>query len=381
MSILDLMANMAWQTGDPGIINLSAMNRGTERSNPLLKSQGPIQATNPCGEVPLYPFESCNLGEVNFAKLVNDGKFDFKELTRVIKIAVRLMDNVISASWFPVPEVDKSVKDHRRIGIGCVGWAEALAKLEIPYDSDEAFKLAEKIVKTMYQTAFESSIEIAKEKGPFPLVNKSIWAKSKDKPRNVALLTFPPTSNGAVLCETTFGIEPYFALAYEQNVLDGMRLKTVIPLLVEKLKEEGIYSEELIQKIIDNHGSIQTITEIPERIRKVFKVAHDIPWNDHIKMQAAFQKWTDNAITKTINMDSSATPNDIKDAYVMAWKMGCKGLTVYRDHTKKDQVFEFGKSQTADAASTKICPNCDIPLKRDKKCLKCSRCGFSTCEL
>jgi len=285
------------------------------------------------------------------------------------------------ASWFPVPEVDKSVKDHRRIGIGCVGWAETLAKLEIPYDSDEAFKLAEKIVKTMYQTAFETSIEIAKEKGPFPFVDKSIWAKSKAKPRNVALLTFPPTSNGAVLCETTFGIEPYFALAYEQNVLDGMRLKTVIPLLVEKLKEEGIYSEELIQKIIENHGSIQTITEIPLRIRKVFKVAHDIPWPDHIKMQAAFQKWTDNAITKTINMDSSATPNDIKDAYVMAWKMGCKGLTVYRDHTKKDQVFEFGKGQTEIAAAAKMCPNCDIPLKRDKKCLKCPRCGFSTCEL
>ncbi len=388
-SILDLMATMAWQTGDPGIINLSAINKGTARGNPLLKKEGPILATNPCGEVPLYPFESCNLGEVNFAKFVKPPArrasgpegFDFDGLIETMKTAVRLMDNVISASWFPVPEVDKSVKDHRRIGIGCVGWAEALAQMEIPYDSQEAYKLAEKITRTMYESAFDTSVDLAKEKGPFPLVGKSIWAKSKKKPRNVALLTFPPTSNGAVLCETTFGIEPYFALAYEQNVLDGMRLRTMVPLFTQKLKERGIYSDELVQKIIDNHGSIQEITEIPSDLKRVFKVAHDINWRDHIKMQAAFQKWTDNAITKTINMPSETTPNDIKEAYIMAWKLGCKGLTVYRDHTKKDQVFEFGTGATQSAGVLKNCPNCDIPLKRDKKCLKCERCGFSTCEL
>jgi ribonucleoside-diphosphate reductase alpha chain len=380
-SILDLMATMAWQTGDPGIINLSAINRGTDRANPLLKKEGPIWATNPCGEVPLYPFESCNLGYVNFTKFVKDGELDFTRLAEAMKVAVRLMDNVIEASWFPVTEVDKSVRDHRRIGIGGVGWAEVLVRLGIPYDSEEAFTLAEKLVKTMYKSAFEASLEIAKEKGAFPLVKNSIWAKDKVKPRNVALLTFPPSSGNAVICETTFGVEPYFALAYEQNVMEGMRLKTVVPLLVEKLKEEGIYSEALIQKIISNHGSIQGIKEIPAKIRKIFKVAHDINWKDHIKMQAAFQKWTDNAITKTINMNSDATPNDIRDAYILAWKLGCKGLTVYRDHTKKDQVFEFGDGQTQNNNAIKMCPNCDIPLKRDKKCLKCERCGFSTCEL
>jgi ribonucleoside-diphosphate reductase alpha chain len=380
-SILDLMATMAWQTGDPGIINLSAMNRGTAHANPLLKKEGPISATNPCGEVPLYPYESCNLGYVNFVKFVKDQKFDFQRLSEVIKTAVRLMDNVIDASWFPVPEVDESVRNHRRIGIGGVGWAEVLARLEIPYDSPEALTLAEKLVKTMYTSAFEASTALAKEKGSFPLVKNSIWAKEKNKPRNVALLTFPPSSGNAVICETTFGVEPYFALAYEQNVMEGMRLKTVVPLLIDKLKEAGIYSEELIQKIIENHGSIQGIPEIPERIKKVFKVAHDISWQDHIKMQAAFQKWTDNAITKTINMNPDVTPNDIKEAYIMAWKSGCKGLTVYRDHTKKDQVFEFGNGGVQNGAAIKMCPNCDIPLKRDKKCLKCERCGFSTCEL
>ena len=380
-SILDLMATMAWQTGDPGIVNLSAMNRGTAHANPLLKKEGPISATNPCGEVPLYPYESCNLGYVNFVKFVKNQKFDFQRLSEVVKIAVRLMDNVIDASWFPVPEVDASVRNHRRIGIGGVGWAEVLARLEIPYDSPEALDLAEKLVKTMYTSAFEASTALAKEKGSFPLVKNSIWAKAKNKPRNVALLTFPPSSGNAVICETTFGVEPYFALAYEQNVMEGMRLKTVVPLLIEKLKEAGIYSEELIQKIIENHGSIQGISEIPEKIKKVFKVAHDISWQDHIKMQAAFQKWTDNAITKTINMNPDVTPNDIKEAYIMAWRLGCKGLTVYRDHTKKDQVFEFGNGAVQNGSAIKMCPNCDIPLKRDKKCLKCERCGFSTCEL
>jgi ribonucleoside-diphosphate reductase alpha chain len=379
-SILELMATMAWQTGDPGIINLSAINRGTRLANPLLAKKGPIMATNPCGEEPLFPFESCNLGYVNFVKFIKQGKFDLARLAEVMKVALRLMDNVIEASWFPVSEVDEAVRNHRRIGVGAVGWAEALAMMEIPYDSKEAYDLAEKVTKTMYTLAFDASCDLAEEKGPFPFVKDSIWANRKRKPRNVALLTFPPSSGNAVICETSFGIEPYFALAYEQNVLDGMRLRTIIPLFVKKLKERGVYSDELVAKIIANHGSVQNIDEIPVDLKRIFKVAHDIDWRDHIKMQAAFQKWTDNAITKTINMPSSATPNDIEEAYVLAWKMGCKGLTVYRDRTKKDQVFEFGGSAKQNDTA-RICPTCDLPLKKDKKCYKCGRCGFSTCEL
>jgi len=379
-SILDLMATMAWQTGDPGIINLSAINKGTALGNPLLKNKGPILATNPCGEVPLYPYESCNLGYLNFANFVKGKRFDLERLAKVIRVAVRLMDNVITASWFPVAQVRKSVRDHRRIGIGAVGWAEALAHLEIPYDSKRAFALARKVVKTMYENAFDASCNLAKEKGPFPLVSDSIWAKAKRKPRNVALLTFPPSSSNAVICDTSFGIEPYFAIAYEQNVMEGIRLKTVIPLFVEKLKERGIYSEDLIQKIIDNHGSVQGIKVIPKDLQAVFKVAHDISWRAHIRAQAAFQSYTDNAITKTINMASEVTPNDIEEAFILAWRLGCKGLTVYRDRTKANQVFEFGGS-TNYTEKKMICPNCDIELKKDGKCYKCGRCGFSTCEL
>ncbi|MBN1169372.1 adenosylcobalamin-dependent ribonucleoside-diphosphate reductase [Candidatus Woesebacteria bacterium] len=379
-SILELMATMAWQTGDPGILNLSAINRGDEFGNPLLKKHGRIVSTNVCGEIPQYPYESCNLGYVNFTKFIRDGKFDFKHLKEVMSIAVRLMDNVIEASWFPVPEVTKAVKDHRRIGIGCVGWAETLSRLGLAYDSKDAYELAEKVTETMYKSAFNASVELADDKGPFPLVGDSIWANRKRKPRNVALLTFPPSSGNAVICETSFGIEPYFALAYEQNVLGGMRLRTVVPAFVEKLKEEGLYSEELIQKIIDNHGSVQSIKEVPERIKKIFKVAHDIDWKDHIKMQASFQKWTDNAITKTINMPASATPDDIEQAYVMAWELGCKGLTVYRDKTKQDQVFEFGKSEEP-KKSTRKCPNCEHKLVKQGKCYKCKECGYSSCEI
>jgi ribonucleoside-diphosphate reductase alpha chain len=395
-SIIELMTSLAWQTGDPGIINLSAMNKGTAFSNPLLREEGNINSTNPCGEVPLYPYESCNLGYVNLVKFIklpsrktpgSEGKFNFERLAEVMKVAVRLMDNVIDASWFPLKEVSDSVRDHRRIGIGCVGWAETLSRLGIAYDDVRAFKLAEKVTKTMYESAFDASCKLASEKGPFPLVRKSIWANKSSKgrsikggkqPRNVALLTFPPSSSNAVICETSFGIEPYFALAYEQNVLDGMRLRNVVPYFVERLYKEGIYSEDLIRKVIDNYGSCQGIKEIPRRIQKIFKVAHDINWKDHIRMQAAFQKWTDNAITKTINMSASATPDDIEDAFIMAWKLGCKGLTVYRDKAKKDQVFEFGSSKKK---IERKCPTCQIKLDKDGKCYKCTKCGFSTCEL
>lgn len=379
-SILELMATMAWQTGDPGILNLSAINKGNQMGNPLLKKRGPILSTNVCGEIPQYPYESCNLGYVNFTKFVEDGKFNYDRLGEVMGIATRLMDNVIEASWFPVAEVTKSVRDHRRIGIGCVGWAEVLAMLEIPYDSKEAFEMAEKVTKTMYESAFETSCKLAEEKGPFPLVKDSIWANKKKKPRNVAILTFPPSSGNAVICETSFGIEPYFAMAYEQNVMGGMRLRTVIPYFVKILKERGLYSETLIQKIIDNHGSLQGIAEIPDDLKKRFKVAHDISWQDHIKMQAAFQKWTDNAITKTINMPATASPQDIKEAYVMAWKLGCKGLTVYRDKTKNDQVFEFGAGEEFTQKQVE-CPNCGGVLTKDRKCYKCKACGYSSCDL
>lgn len=378
-SILDLMAQMAWATGDPGILNISAINKGTKLANPLLKKRGKITSTNVCGEIPQYPYESCNLGYVNFTKFVEGKEFDYKRLKETIRVSVRLMDSIIDASWFPVPEVTKSVRDHRRIGIGCVGWAETLVLMGIPYDSKRAYELAEKITKTMYKEAFTASCDLANEKGSFPLINDSVWANRKRKPRNVALLTFPPSSGNAVICETSFGIEPYFAFVYEQNVLGGMRLTTEVPAFSEALKKRGIYSDELMQKVINNHGSVQGIDEIPKSLQKVFKTAHDVSWKNHIKMQAAFQKWTDNAITKTINMPATATPQDVRDAYIMAWKLGCKGLTIYRDRAKQGQVFEFGSAKQNEK---KMCPECETGvLEKKGKCYKCTNCTFSSCEV
>lgn len=376
-SILNLMAQMAWSTGDPGMINLSAINRGTKLANPLLKSRGPIWATNVCGEIPLYPDESCNLGYFNLTHFITDKGFDFIKLSKMMKTVVRLMDNVIDASWFPVREIEKAVRNHRRLGIGAIGWAEALIMLGIEYDSQEAFDLAEKVTKTMYLSAFKASCDLAKERGPFPLISDSIWAKAKNKPRNVAFLTFPPSSGNAVISETSYGIEPLFALAYEQNVLGGERFQNINSLFIKILKEKGVSPDKIIQKVIENNGSVQGVDEVPKNIQKIFKVAHDIDWRDHIKMQAAFQKWTDNAITKTINMPSSSTSDDIQEAFILAWKLGCKGLTVYRDKTKKDQVINFGGEKKKEYK----CPTCDIKLTRENKCLKCKKCGFSTCEL
>lgn len=379
-SILDLMSQMAWATGDPGLINLSAINKGTRFANPLYKKRGPILATNVCGEIPCYPYESCNLGYVNLTKFVRHGGFDFPRLKKVMKVAVRLMDNVIDASWFPVREVEKAVRDYRRLGIGVVGWAETLILLGVEYDSLQAFALAEMMVKCMYQSAFRASCDLAKEKGPFPLVSDSIWASAKDKPRNVAMITFPPSSGNAVICETSYGIEPLFALAYEQNVLDGERFTYINPIFVRLLREKGLYSDKLIEKVINNRGSVRGIKEVPVGLQRIFKVAHDISWRDHIKMQASFQKYTDNAITKTINMPSTVTPKDIKEAYILAWKLGCKGLTVYRDKTKDNQVIEFGK-RSEETKFSKDCPTCRTKLVKEGKCLKCKDCGFSTCEL
>ena len=182
-----------------------------------------------------------------------------------------------------------------------------------------------------------------------------------------------------MICDTSFGIEPLFALAYEQNVLGGIRLKSVNQLFMDDLKKRGLYSDELIQKVIDNHGSVQGIKDVPQEMQKLYKVAHDIDWRDHIKMQASFQKWTDNAITKTINLSGSVTPQDIEEAYVMAWKLGCKGITVYRDNSKSEQVFEFGGGR--EKSKERYCPNCDLKLQKSGKCYKCKKCHFSTCDL
>lgn len=384
-AIWELAVTYAHKTGDPGVIFLDNINK----DNPVKEHFGPIQATNVCGEIPQYPYESCNLGYINLTSFLvgNHGKpkIDFKRLEEVARVSTRFMDDVIEMSWFPIEEQTKNIKSFRRLGIGVVGWAELLVHLGIAYNDPEAFKLAEKISKVISDACHDESFKLGKEKGPFPFVKYSKWADKKEQPRNVAVNTLPPSSGNAVIFGTSYSIEPFFALAYYQNVLGGVRIKNVNDLLETMLKKEGIDIEDLFEQIFENHGSIQDIPEIPKKIKKLFLTAHEIDWKDHIKMQAAWQKHIDNAITKTINMPGSATPDDVEKAYMMAWDNGCKGITIYRDQSKKDQVIEFGDQKKKTMRELKAgdpCPNCEnTQLISAEGCIKCLTCNFSLCTL
>lgn len=384
-SILELAATYAHKTGDPGMIFLDEIND----DNPTNKGLGPIMATNPCGEEPLYPYESCNLGYLNlpiFLETDKKGKkkYNFDRLEKAARLATRFMDDVIDVSWFPVPEQNDTIKKKfRRIGIGIVGWADLLVDMEMSYNDPESLKLAEKIMKTIAFGCHDESMYLGAEKGPFENVKYSIWANKKRQPRNIMTNTLPPSSGNAVIFGTSYSLEPFFALAYHQNILGGVRIQNVNEKLINMLKSEGIYVENLFERISENHGSIQHIKEIPERIRRLFLTAHDIHWKDHVKTQGAWQKYTDNAITKTINMSYDATVEDIKNAYILAWELGCKGITVYRDQTKQEQVFEFSDKKPADRKlrAGDNCPNCDEKLISSEGCIKCLSCSFSLCEI
>ncbi len=382
-AVFELATTYAHRTGDPGMLFLDHMNEG----NPMIDEFGPIQATNVCGEIPLYPYEACNLGYIHlttFVEKANNGKakINYKKLAETAEIATRFMDNVIEVAWFPIKEQDEYVKKLRRIGIGIVGWAEVLVDLKIPYTDPKALKVAEKVMKTIKNACRRASVELGKEKGPFEYIEKSKWKRRKNKPRNIATNTLPPSSSNAVIAETTFSLEPFFALGFYQNVLDGERIKHVNKKLEEVLKEEGIVVENLTERIFENHGSVQHIKEIPAKIRKLFLTAHEIHWKDHVKMQAAWQKHIDNAVTKTINMSHDATVDDVENAYMLAWELGCKGITIYRDQSKKDQVIEFGdqKKKNKKAKGGEPCPECGEKLISSGGCVKCASCSFSYCE-
>lgn len=348
-TILDLAAHYAHKTGDPGLMFVDNANR----NNPLAKGYGPINCTNLCGELPLYPYEACNLGYINLFNFVvpeeqrGKGKlFDYKRLAEVAKIAVRFMDNTVEAASFPVKKINEMVKSVRRLGIGVCGWADCLAELEIPYDSNRAFALGEELMGAIADACHEASFELGDEKGAFPLVTKSIWAKNKHKPRNVGTNTLPPSSSNAVIFNVSYSIEPFFGLAYQLNILDGDVVSTVNDTLLRKLKKRNIKTDGLVDKILADSGSIQKIAGIPDSIKKAFKTTQDIDYKAHIKMQAAFQKYTDNSISKTINLPNSASEDDVKKAFVLAWKLGCKGITVYRDGSKQGQVINYGNSSS-----------------------------------
>ncbi|MBA4320984.1 MAG: ribonucleoside-diphosphate reductase, adenosylcobalamin-dependent, partial [Flavobacterium sp.] len=339
-AIWNLIITMAWRNGEPGVIFIDTINK----SNPT-PHIGQIESTNPCGEQPLLPHESCNLGSINLSKMTNDGQIDWEKLKNTVRKAIHFLDNVIDVNKYPLPEIERMTKLNRKVGLGVMGFADMLIQIGIPYNSEDALKTAENIMKFITGEARQMSVELGRERGSFPNFKGSIWENKFDAMRNATVTTIAPTGSIGVIAGCSSGIEPLFAISYVRNVGEtiGADLIEVNQLFENIGIKEGFYSEELMRKI-SKKASVQGIEDIPENIRKIFVTAHDISPEWHIRMQAAFQKFTDNAVSKTVNFPYYATPQDIEKVYVLAYKLGCKGVTVYRDGSRKIQVLTTEES-------------------------------------
>lgn len=398
--VFDLIVNMAWTNGEPGIIFLDRINR----DNPV-PHLGKIESTNPCGEQPLLPYESCNLGSINLLSMVKEDNgvsyIDYFLLEETVKDAIHFLDNVIDVNNYPIDEIDKMTKATRKIGLGVMGFADMLIKLNIPYNSDEAVALAEKIMKVIDDKSKEESRRLAKVRGAFPEFNESIY-KNEEPLRNATTTTIAPTGTISIIAGVSSGIEPLFAVAFFRNVMDDDKLVEVHPIFEERMKNSGLYSNELMEKVSE-FGCLDHISEIPENIRKVFVTAHEVDPIWHIKMQAAFQKYTDNAVSKTVNFINSATKENVREVYTLAYKLGCKGVTIYRDGSRYNQVLNIGKSEEEkkeeeiisevsvdvlniptilgdDTVVKEKCPECNADIYFQNGCNICPSCGYSKCS-
>lgn len=364
--VFEKIVQMAWQTGDPGMLFIDRINAGP--ANPV-PSMGPIEATNPCGEQPLYSNEACNLGSINLSLMVKDGKkleVDWEKLAEVTRLATRFLDDVIEANPYPLPEIDKMAKLNRRVGLGVMGWADLLFRLEIPYDSSWAIKLARKIMKFIQKKAHQESRELAKKRGPFPNFKASIYSKiaksSGVSPRmkryskhaegvhkadqnttlrNATLTTIAPTGSISIIANCSSGIEPVFALAYRHKANDR-ELTFFNEYFAAAAKKHRLDKKTI--EAVKSKGNLAGL-KTPLKLKRVFVTAHEIGWKSHIDIQAAFQQGVDNAVSKTINLPHRATIDEVRRAYLHAYKEGCLGITVYRDGCKDQQVLYAGKEE------------------------------------
>ncbi len=349
--IFSLIAESAWECGDPGVIFIDTINR----YNPT-PHLGEIEATNPCGEQPLLPFESCNLGSINLANFVEDGKINWEDLKEVIHLAVRFLDNVIEINRFPIPQINKITKLTRKIGLGVMGFADFLIKLNISYAEPEAIALAKKIMKFINEESVKASQKLAIERGNFPAYPGSIWDKP-DTPfmRNATTTTIAPTGSISLIAGVSSGIEPLFGVYYERRTLGNIIIKEFHPLFIEILEKEN-YSENEIKSILEEvkeKGILKNI-KLPERIKKLFVTTYEISPDQHLAIQEAFQKYTHNAVSKTINLPKEATVENIKTIYLKAYKLGLKGVTVFRYGSKSEQVIYIGGAEEREPT----CPIC-----------------------
>lgn len=352
--VYDLIIEMAWKNGEPGIIFIDRINE----FNPL-KKIGLIESTNPCGEQPLLPFESCNLGSINLNAVVKgngrDGAIDFDLLRVLTHEAVHFLDNVIDMNTYPLKEIEKKTKMNRKIGLGIMGYADMLIKLGIPYDSEEALSIAESVISLIQSESKIKSAELAEKRGSFPTFEKSEYAAREEKPlRNATTTTIAPTGTISIIADSSSGIEPVFALAYVRNVMDNNRLIESNPAFEAAVKElgEGYNIKDIMDRVAE-HGSAREVDDLPDDIRRIFATAHDISPEWHIRTQAVFQKYVDNAVSKTVNFSGSATKEDIRRVYDLAYELNCKGVTVYRDGSRDNQVLQKSQAEVkAEAEET-----------------------------
>ncbi len=354
--VFDLIAELAWKTGDPGLVFIDRINR--DNPNPQL---GDIESTNPCGEQPLLPYESCNLASINLARMVQysdgDVAIDWQRLDRLIQVTVRLLDNVIDMNKYPIPEIEEMSKTTRRIGLGVMGFADLLVQLGVRYDSGEALEVASEVMSHIREETYRASAALAEERGVFPAWEGSVYNRANDaggiQPmRNSAPTTIAPTGTISIIAGASSGIEPLFALSYVRNVMDNTKLVEANPYFEAVAKMEGFYSPELMEELAEQ-GSLESL-DLPQWVKDVFRTSHDISPEWHVRMQAAVQDHTDNAVSKTINFPHDARVEDVSEAYRLAYQQGCKGITVYRDGSKAGQVLSTGQGAHETESSSEI---------------------------
>lgn len=423
--VFDLIVDHAWRNGEPGIVFIDKINK--DNPTPLI---GEIESTNPCGEVPLLPYEACNLGSINLGKMLKTdaaGKveIDWEKLAETTKTSIHFLDNVITVNNYPLPEIAKMVGDNRKIGLGVMGWADMLMSLDLAYNSEEGVNLAYQIMEFIDYHSKVKSIELSKERGQFANFKGSIYdghnflyEKYKgqsagliqdenwlelDKQiqsvgiRNATTTCIAPTGTISMIAGASGGVEPLFAIVFIRNVMDGTELIEINPIFEDKCKQTGIYSKELMRLISDNHGSVANVEGIPQKIQQIFVTAHDVSPEWHVKMQAAFQLHTDNAVSKTVNFTEDATREDIEKTYYLAFTSGLKGITVYRNNsrvfqpmnvtTKEDkakiEVKEI-KDEIVTQSETELkvisCPECGTKIEFAEGCFICLSCGYSGCS-
>jgi ribonucleoside-diphosphate reductase alpha chain len=362
--VFDLIVEHAWKNGEPGIVFIDRINQG----NPT-PGVGAIESTNPCGEQPLLPFESCNLGSINLSRMlkpegegVSKHAIDWEKLRRTTRAAVHFLDNVIEVNRYPLDQIAEMTCANRKIGLGVMGWADMLIMLGVPYNSAEAVRVAEEVMRFIEREGHAASERLAEDRGSFPNHDRSVFAGLR-KMRNATVTTIAPTGTLSIIAGCSSGVEPLFAVSYVRTVMEGTKLIEVNPLFEQAAREHGFWSRELMERIAEG-GDIQGFEEIPSDVKRLFVTAHDISPVEHVSMQAAFQRRVDNAVSKTVNFPHDASPKDVEEVYLLAYRMGCKGLTVYRDGSREEQVLSTGatgKGAAGGGAAVEMTP--DTPIK------------------